>query len=108
MPILRFHAIDLKPIAEQSELLVADLSETLACSPELITLEVIHSTFITGGKVVEGYPVVEVSWFDRGQAVQDAAAACITKHVRAMGHPEVDVIFAPLAKTGYYENGEHF
>lgn len=108
MPILRFHAIYPSKICEQSEALVSELAQTVCCTTDLVTLEVIESKFIVNGQVSKGYPVIEVSWFDRGQSVQDAAAACITKHVQAMGYPEVDVIFMPLTKSCYYENGEHF
>lgn len=108
MPILRFHAIDPVRICAQSEALVSELAQTVSCTTDLVTLEVIESKFIVNGKETKGYPVIEVSWFDRGQAVQDAAAKCITKHVQAMGYPEVDVIFMALTKSCYYENGEHF
>lgn len=108
MPILRFHAIDPVRICAQSDALVSDLSLTVGCTADLVTLEVIESKFIVNGQETKGYPVIEVSWFDRGQTVQDAAATCITKHVQAMGYPEVDIIFMPLTKSCYYENGEHF
>ena len=108
MPILRFHAIDPVRISAQSDALVSDLSQSVGCTADLVTLEVIESKFIVNGQETKGYPVIEVSWFDRGQAVQDAAAKCITKHVQAMGYPEVDVIFMALTKSCYYENGEHF
>jgi len=108
MPILRFHAIDQVRICAQSEALVSELAQTVSCTTDLVTLEVIESKFIVNGKETKGYPVIEVSWFDRGQAVQDAAAKCITKHVQAMGYPEVDVIFMALTKSCYYENEEHF
>ena len=108
MPILRFHAVDATSICKQSEKLVCELAKTLDCTSDLITLEVIDSSSITNGQVTHGYPVIEVLWFDRGQAIQDAAAKCITKYVMAMGHPESDIIFTPLIKSNYYENGEHF
>ena len=108
MPILRFHAMEAANICAQSDALVSDLSQTVGCTADLVTLEIIESKFIVNGQETKGYPVIEVSWFDRGQAVQDATAKCITKHVQAMGYPEVDVIFMALTKSCYYENGEHF
>lgn len=108
MPILRFHAIDPVKICAQSEAFTIDLATTVSCTTDLVTLEVIESKFIVNGQETKGYPVIEVLWFDRGQTVQDAAAKCITKHVQEMGYPEVDIIFMPLTKSSYYENGEHF
>lgn len=52
--------------------------------------------------------MVDVFWFDRGQEIQDKAAKIITKHINSIGYKSVDVIFHPLDKMKYYENGEHF
>lgn len=52
--------------------------------------------------------MVDVSWFDRGQEVQDAAANIITKYINSIGYKNVDVIFHCLEKNRYYEDGENF
>ncbi|WP_297421150.1 DUF1904 family protein [Clostridium sp.] len=52
--------------------------------------------------------MVDVSWFDRGQEVQDTEAKIITKYVNSIEYKSVNVIFHHLEKSRYYEDGEHF
>jgi hypothetical protein len=69
---------------------------------------VVQSTFIKDGEVVEGNPVIEISWFDRGQEIQDKTAKIITKYIQLIGYTNVDIIFITLDENKYYENGVHF
>ncbi|QGU94664.1 DUF1904 family protein [Clostridium bovifaecis] len=108
MPALKFKAIEAKNICSISKALVDELQEIVQCPRDYFTLEVAQSTFISDGEFVEGYPVVEVSWFDRGQEVQDKVAKAVTKHIKAIGYANVDVIFVALKENEYYENGDHF
>jgi hypothetical protein len=108
MPLLRIRAIEENKICIISKALIDDLEELIKCPREYFQLEVIRSTFIRDGEFVEGSPVIEVSWFDRGQEIQDKAAKIITKYIQSIGHANVDVIFIRLDENRYYENGSHF
>lgn len=108
MPALKFKGIEVEKLRSSSKGLVDELEQLLQCPRSYFTLEVTQSIFVRDGELVEGSPVVEVAWFDRGQQVQDEAAKIITKYVNVMGYKEVDVIFLNLEKNRYYENGEHF
>lgn len=108
MPILKFKAMEPEKICIMSKALIDDLEELIKCPRSYFTLEAIQALFISEGKFVNGNPAVEVSWFDRGQEVQDKAAKIVTKHVNSIGYKDVDVIFTSLDKNKYYENGEHF
>jgi hypothetical protein len=108
MPLLRIRAIEPKKVRVISKAMIDELERLLQCPRDYFVVEVIHSTFILDGEEVEGAPVVEVSWFDRGQELQDKAAEIITKYVRLVGYINCDVIFMPLEKEKYYENGKHF
>lgn len=108
MPMFKFKAIKPEKICTMSKELIDDLEELLQCPRSYFTLEAVQSVFIKDGEFVEGSPVVEISWFDRGQEIQDKAAMIVTKHVNSVGYKEVDVIFMTLDKAKYYENGEHF
>lgn len=108
MPALRFRAIDMNKALTISKSMIDDLQELIQCPREYFSIEVVQSSFIMDEKVVEGLPVVEVLWFDRGQEVQDKAAIIITKYINILGYKNVDVIFQALEKNRYYENGEHF
>jgi hypothetical protein len=108
MPALRLRAIDLNKALTISKLMIDDLQELIQCPREYFTIEVVQSSFIMDEKVVDGLPMVEVLWFDRGQEVQDKAALIITKHINTLGYKNLDVVFQDLEKSRYYENGEHF
>lgn len=108
MPQLKIRGIEEDKIISISKALVDDLQNIIECPRDYITIEIIHSTFISDGKVCNGYPYIEVGWFDRGLDVQDRVAKCITKFVHNMGYEGVDIIFSVFQKDKYYENGEHF
>ncbi|GIM27609.1 hypothetical protein CPJCM30710_02750 [Clostridium polyendosporum] len=108
MPILRLRAIEPKKICTISTELIDELQQLIKCPRESFTLEVVQSLFIKDGEFVDGNPLVEISWFDRGQEIQDKTALIVTKYVNSMGYKDVDVIFKALDKNKYYENGKHF
>ncbi len=108
MPILRLRSIEDKKACTISKALIDELQELLQCPREYFSIELIQSRFVADGEFVDGLPVVEVSWFDRGQEVQDTAAKIITSYINSVGYKNVDVIFHYLDKSKYYENGEHF
>jgi hypothetical protein len=108
MPALKFKSIDAKKTCTISKELIDELQALLQCPRDYFSIEVVQSLFIMDGEFVNGSPVVEVSWFDRGQDVQDKAAKIITKYINSIDCPNVDVIFYKLEESSYYENGEHF
>lgn len=108
MPELKFKGVEVKEICSISKTLVDELQELLQCPRSYFTLECVNSTFIWDGDCVGTHPTIELSWFDRGQELQDKAAKIITKYIHGLGYDEVDIIFNLLEKVRYYENGEHF
>lgn len=107
MPMLRIRGIQLSKIKQVSTQLVEELAHIIECPKDYLTLECIHSTFISEGEEVEPPALVEVAWFDRGQAVQDQVAQCITKYL-GEGLSCFEVYFITLKENQYYENGQHF
>ncbi len=108
MPALKLKSIDPKKAITISKILIDELQETIKCPRDYFTIELIQSQFIIDGGYVDGSPVVEISWFDRGQETQDKVAKIITKHINSIGYENVDIIFNILENSRYYENGEHF
>jgi hypothetical protein len=108
MPTLRFRAVEPKKICNISKILVDELQVLLDCPRDYFNIESVQSIFINDGEYVEGYPFVEIAWFDRGQEIQDKAAEIVTKHIHSIGYSNVDIIFTILQKEKYYENGKHF
>lgn len=108
MPVLKLKSIEEEKACAVSTALIDELQELLQCPRDYFTIELVQSRFIKDGKPVKGPAMVEVSWFDRGQQVQDAAAQIITRYMNTVGYENIDVIFHKLEKSSYYENGEHF
>lgn len=108
MPILRFKGMEAKKICVVSKEMLDELQELLKCPREYFSIAVDQAIYIFDGELVDGPQVVEVSWFDRGQEIQDRTAKIITKHAKIMGYDNLDIIFFPLKENNYYENGEHF
>jgi len=101
----------------QSEEILCRLSRDLLPELALITgtplahftLEGIESQCYSGGARSQGDAFCEVLWFDRGQEMQDRVARKITEALKKESSgADVVVVFTPLAKSSYYENGEHF
>lgn len=108
MPMLKFKAIEIESVCKISKKLVDELQELIQCPRDYFSLTVDRAIYVKDGEIAKGDSVVEVSWFDRGQDIQDKAAKIITKYVNSVKYPNVDVIFFALDKSKYYENGEHF
>ena len=108
MPMLKFKGIETQEVCTISKNLIDQLQELIQCPRDYFNLSVDKSVYIKDGKIIKGEPIVEVSWSDRGQEVQDKVAQIITKHVNSLEYPNVDVIFFTLDESKYYENGEHF
>lgn len=108
MPQLRFRAMDTNLVCNVSKEMIDELQDLLQCPRDYFSLELMGSTFIKDGEIVQGSPVVEVLWFDRGQEIQDKAAVIISKYMQSVGYSSIDVIFLELDKNRYYENGVHF
>jgi len=81
----------------------------MSTTEDNFTVELISTKFFANGASVEGDPMLEVMWFDRGQETQDVCARELTKLVRPHTKSQyIAVVFSSLARTAYYENGNHF
>ena len=108
MPQLIFKGLKKEDITVFSKILVDELANIVGSPRDYFTLEVPDAAYIFDGKEVAGSPMIQVNWFDRGQAIQDQTAAAITRHVHQAGYPQVEIFFLLLEKSGYYENGAHY
>ena len=108
MPELKIKGVEIKEVCSISKELVDELQKLIQCPRSYFTLECVNSTFVLDGECVSTHPTIEVSWFDRGQELQDKTAKVITKYINYLGYKEADIIFNLLEKKRYYENGEHF
>lgn len=108
MPQIKIRGVQTETIVKLSKQLFEKLAVLTQSPKDDFTLEAIQSTFILDGEVAQGYPFVEIAWFDRGQEIQDQVAKIISQLFNESGYPSVDIMFTILEKSRYYENGEHF
>lgn len=109
MPHVRIRALDQDQVAKLSSSLISDLAQITGSPADNFTLELVQTQFFQGGVSVTSFPFVEVLWFERPQAMQDACATMITQRLKEVSSAEdVVVVFTKLAKDSYYENGMHF
>lgn len=108
MPHLVFAGVKPEEIKDISTTLTDTLSKITDAPRDYFTYEVKENYFIFDGEIVNVNPVIEVSWFDRGQQVKDDMAAAIDQVVRSKGYDRIEVIFDALEKESYYENAEHY
>ncbi|MGM9924954.1 MAG: DUF1904 family protein [Bacillus sp. (in: firmicutes)] len=105
MPQIVIRGLSIEQVKQMSRPLVDELAEICSCGTDNFTLEVPQATYISSGSEVAMYPLIEVKWFERGQAVRDRFAQAVTKHVLALGEEEVEVAFATYQEAAYYING---
>lgn len=109
MPQIKVRGIKASDICTISEKMIDELVEAVKCPRDYFEIECIQSVAIKNGKISEVYPFVEVSWFDRGQEIQDVVASIITNNIREnLKIENMDLAFTVFEKEKYYENGEHF
>ncbi len=108
MPQIIIKGMDIQKVKEMSRLLVDDLQEIIGCPRDYFTIEVSINPFVMDGQEIEITPLIQVNWFDRGQRVQDEAAATISRHVKSAGYSHVETFFVVLTEARYYENENHY
>ncbi|ULT54451.1 DUF1904 domain-containing protein [Neobacillus drentensis] len=108
MPQIIFKGISVDEVKKISSSLVLELAHLCQCETDNFTLEIIHSTFVFNQNEVEGFPFIEVKWFDRGQEIQDQFAGIITKQLQSIGISELEVAFTIFLESAYYLNGKNF
>jgi hypothetical protein len=104
MPHLRFRAFDEAILEQYAASLIPTLATAISCPESWITIEVVATRFLT----TPAQPMVEVVWFPRVQSVQDEVARILYEAAVAWVHPEPIVVFIPVAKKDYYEDGKNF
>ncbi len=109
MPHIRVRGMSEEHVAHLSQSLPQDLAPAMETSEDNFSIEWIASQYFSKGQRGGAYPFVEVLWFQRSQEIQDKSAKIITDKIKQLSpQDDIAVVFVPLAKNSYYENGEHF
>ncbi|MFI3249513.1 MAG: DUF1904 family protein [Eubacteriales bacterium] len=108
MPQLTFKGLSDAQVQTISQNLAPQLSTLMNTPEDWFTFEYSPIISYVSGKKVQREAIVDVRWFERGQDVQDQAAVLITNSLKELGYQEPTVVFHPLKKENFYENGEHY
>lgn len=109
MPHIRLRSVDAKQVQALSQSLPKLLAQAMETTPDNFTFELIGTQYFQEGKAFASYPFVEVLWFARNKAVRELSAKIITDQVKALsGAQDIAVIFIPIEKHDYFENGKSF
>lgn len=108
MPHLVCRGLSLEQTCTISKPMIDELARICECGTDNFMLECVSVTSVFEGKIVETFPFIEVSWFDRGHETRDLVAQAITSHIQALGIPDVEVAFRTYREDSYYTNGRHY
>lgn len=108
MPQLIIKGIEKQVVKDLSRELIDELATVVGCPRDYFTLEMPQTVYIQDGEETSGPAIIQVNWFERGQAIQDRVAEVITKRLQAKGYSQLEIFFAVLAERRYYENGKHY
>lgn len=109
MPHLRFRALEPTQVQALSKSLPAPLARAMETTTDNFSFELINTQYFQDGQKTTSYPFVEVLWFARNINAQTLSAEIITAQVRAQtGAVDIAVVFIPLEKQDYFENGKSF
>lgn len=102
MPHLRFRGLDSPAIREPLHPVLEQLAAIIGCPQDWLTAEEIATRYHTPSA-----PMIEVLWFARGREVQDKVATVLATAYTKDGVAPV-VVFLPVDKENYYEDGRSF
>jgi len=105
LPHILFRGVEAEKLGQISGQLVEELAEICACGTDNFTFECLHTTVVLGGDTTSSFSFIQVGWFERGDEVRDLFAEAVTRRVKSLGIPEVEVVFIPYEEKAYYIDG---
>ena len=73
------------------------------CPEDWVTVELCESKFFTKEGLTEQYPIIQIWWYERPQAVQDRVAKELSELFLKEGFSLVQISFHLFDKKDYYE-----
>lgn len=106
MPQLLFRGFKTEEICQISTALIEELADLCKCGTDNFMVEIVHTTSIFNGKVVDSYPFIEVQWFERGTEIRDRFSEIIAKNIQILQIPEFEIAYTTYREDSYYVNGK--
>ncbi len=108
MPQVIFKNVQKQHVQEISVKLPLKLEQVSEIPKDWFTVEHLDISLFENGQCSNGYPIVQINWFDRGLEVKDKIAEVIFQTLKEKGYSDSELFFINLEKQSYYENGERF
>lgn len=109
VPHIRIRSVSEKNVQALSKKLPKDLAKAMETTEDNFSFELISTKYFSNGKAKKSYPYIEVHWFERTQEIKQRSANIITDLVRSLTKAEdIAVVFTPIQKSDYFENGKSF
>lgn len=106
MPHLRVRGVSDQVVEKFSEGVNEELARLIQTTPDNFTIESIQTHYFGANAP---YPFIEVYWFERTKEIKEQVAQFLTARMRSLvGETDIAVVFWPIEKTNYFENGVHF
>lgn len=107
MPQVTFKGLEEAQVQNLSKTLAPKLSKLLDTPEDWFSFEYSPTIAYVLGEKAQGVAAVDVTWFDRGQEMQDKTALLIHQTLLDLGYQEPTLMFHLLKKEEFYENGQH-
>ncbi len=116
MPQLTIRGIPSEVVSGVSAILVPRLATIISNSAEGstqltvddFTVDVLETKSFVNGHLVTTFPFIQVGWFKRSQAIQDAVAGEINCSFKSAGISQLEIVFITFEKECYYADGERY
>lgn len=116
MPQLTIRGIPSEVVSGVSAILVPRLATIISnfagsstqLSADDFTVDLLETKSFVNGHLVTTFPFIQVGWFKRSQAIQDAVAREIDRSFKSAGIPQLEIAFITFEKECYYADGEHY
>lgn len=109
MPHIRLRGMSSENVERLSQNLASQLAPILETTIDNFTIELVQTQFFENGRTHAAYPLCEVFWFERSELHKQRCADWLTNEIRKITKAtDIAVIFCPIEKSNYFENGQHF
>ena len=109
MPHIRIKSLSEKHMKTISQTFPKDLAKIMETSEDNFSFELISTQYFLNGKSAKSYPYIEIHWFERSQDCKEKSAKFITDQIRNLTkEDDIAVVFIPIKKSDYFENGKSF
>ncbi len=106
MPHIRIHGVEREFVRENALQIAKAVKNVVGCPLEHIKILFENKEQVLFQENDKEYPMIDIYWVERPQAVMDDVAGALTKIFRKK-YDMTQVTFTAFRPDSFYENGEH-